>query len=163
MASFHTKLLISPLRPQGVPGATKLGRIIAKLDQAAIAYRLPVAGENGTYISGTGTMRVEKRDDRTIFARVSGDVFRPSSFEYSFHAFWLTRRGMILLVIGLITDQSEAAADIKLRGNPNRELKEAAKHWLRRRRVPETPLQEALQAEAFRQNQRKFSKSKIGA
>ena len=103
MPRFFNKPLISLRRPKGVTISTRLGRIIARLDQVSVVYQLPVEGESGSYISGTGNMRVEKREDQ-LQCRVAGDVFRPNAFQSAFHSFGLTRRGMILLVASLVVD-----------------------------------------------------------
>jgi len=132
MHQTFNKPLISPRRPKGVAMSTRLGRIITRLDQVSVSYQLPISGKFGTYISGTGKMRAEKREDQ-IQCRVEGDVFRPNPFEFAFHSFWLTRRGMILLVASLVVDQSEAPAYIKTSGGINRTLKTDARRWLQHR------------------------------
>jgi hypothetical protein len=130
MRLILNKPLISSRRPNGVSISTRLGRIIAHLDQASVVYQLPVAGEAGSTVSGTGNLRTEKRGDQ-LHCRVAGDVFRSDPFAIAFHSFWLTRRGMILLVAGLAANQSEAAFYIRTKGSIDLALKADARRWLR--------------------------------
>jgi hypothetical protein len=131
MRPIFDKPLISSRRPKGVTISTWLGKIVARLDQVSIVYQLPVSGEAGSCISGTGNLRIEKREDQ-LQCRVAGDVFRSNPFEFAFHSFWLTRRGMILLVVTLVVNQPEAAFYIKTKGNIDLALKTDARRWLRR-------------------------------
>lgn len=131
MRLIFNKPLISSRRPKGVIVSTRLGKIIARLDQVRVVYQLPEAGEAGSRIIGTGNLRIEKREDQ-LQCRVVGDVFRPNPFEFGFHSFWLTRRGMILLVVSLVVNQAEAPFYIKTKGNLDPALKTAARQWLRR-------------------------------
>jgi hypothetical protein len=73
------------------------------------------------------------------WCRIVGEVFRPSPFEFQFHSFWLTRRGMILVIAGLLDlrdaqDRSAGEVYIQPAGLIDRDLKEQAVLWLEKRR-----------------------------
>ncbi|MCX6901611.1 MAG: hypothetical protein NT105_23270 [Verrucomicrobia bacterium] len=75
--------------------------------------------------------------DEHLFCRVAGEAFRPSPVEYSFHSFWQTRRGMILLVLNLLEEraaQERSAQEtfIQPTGELARQLKTEAADWFKR-------------------------------
>jgi hypothetical protein len=125
-------LLISARRVEGMAEGARLGRIFTRLDRAEVEYRLQIPGDIKRHLSGRGNLRVEIRNGQ-VWCRVAGGVFRPSPFEFSFHSFWLTRRGMILVVIGLLEKRPPDAPFIRLTGYRARELKAQAARWLQSR------------------------------
>jgi len=98
------KLLICPRRPEGLPVGTRLGRIIRRLDGVSVGYQLRFSAENNERLAGWGNLRVQTSEG-LVWCRVAGEVFRPSEYEFGFHSFWLTRRGMILVVTGLLEER----------------------------------------------------------
>jgi hypothetical protein len=90
--------LIASRPPKGLRLGTRLAKVIARLDGTRVRYHLPMA-VGGRVLAGGGRLQVERVND-TIGCRMLGDLFLPSSFEFCFHSFWLTRRGMIVLALG---------------------------------------------------------------
>jgi hypothetical protein len=81
-----------------------LGRIIRRLDGVSVSYQLRFSAQRDRRLAGWGNLRV-KMSDGLVWCRVAGEVFRPSDYEFAFHSFWLTRRGMIQVVAGLLEER----------------------------------------------------------
>ena len=99
------------------------------MDRATVAYRLLWGHE----LTGWGQLKVEVSDGN-LWCKVAGEVFKPTSIEYAFHDFWLTRRGMIVTVSNLLearnpTERSAHEIFIQV-VQPDRELKRDAALWL---------------------------------
>jgi hypothetical protein len=129
------KPLISAHVPEGLAATTHLGKLIARMDGITVAYRLWIPPGGERQLAGWGTLNLKSSEGR-ITCRVSGEVFRPSPFEFVFHNFWLTRRGMILVVTGLLEDRTPQSRDsletfIQPVGPAVRDLRAEAKRWLR--------------------------------
>ena len=141
MAQATHQVLISDRRPTAVGERTRLGLIVGGLDSVAVAYRLRMDAGGGRELAGWGRLRVESNAG-WLWCRVVGEVFRPSPVEYGFHSFWLTRRGMILVVANLLEDRAPPARPpqeifIQPVQPFDRILKAEAARWLRRRIGPE--------------------------
>jgi hypothetical protein len=122
------KTLLTPDRPEGVAVGTRLGRIIFRLDRVGVVYHLPVPSDNERFLDGRGTLHVDI-EDHQVRCHVVGEVFRPSPFEFAFHSFWLTRRGMIMIVACLLAEKSSTSHFISTTGQPDRDLKAEAARW----------------------------------
>ena len=130
------KPLICQHRPEGSPAGGRLGRIIREMDRLRVGYQVWISEEDDQRLRGWGNLRVETAEG-LVWCRVAGEVFRPNMFEFSCHSFWLTRRGMILAVAGLLeerTPQERLAAETfiqpAIRGD--RKLMAQAAQWLGR-------------------------------
>ena len=129
------RVLISPQRPNELSSRTHLAKIIAKMDRVAVRYQLPIPADGHRLLAGWGRLHVES-SERFLWCRVMGEMFRPSPFEFAFHSFWLTRRGMILAVAGVLADrplETRAADEIFIQptGIPDRDLRAQAARWLK--------------------------------
>ena len=93
--------LITSRPPDGLRPRTSLARVIAGLDGARVRYRVTVPGREKV-LEGGGRFEVQMVNF-TVCGRVLGDVCLPSAFEFGFHSFWLTQRGMVLLARGTAT------------------------------------------------------------
>lgn len=102
------------------------------MDGAGVVYRLPVPSDNERLLAGHGTLHVEKKG-HLVRSHVVGDVFRPSPFEFAFHWFWLTRRGMIMIVASLLAEEPSTSFLISTTSQPDRDLKAEAARWLRQK------------------------------
>lgn len=100
--------LITCRPPDGLRPRTNLARVIAGLDGARVRYRVSVPGHE-KLLEGDGRFEVQMVNF-TVCGRVLGDVFLPSAFEFGFHSFWLTRRGMTLLALGTAAMAEREAA-----------------------------------------------------
>lgn len=100
--------LIDSRPPKGLRPGSRLARVIRGLDGARVAYRLIIPdGEH--ILGGSGKLQVEPVDG-LLGCRVLGEVFLPNRFEFCFHSFWLTRRGMIVLALGTATMEDAGAS-----------------------------------------------------
>lgn len=97
------KFCISQRRPLGVPIYKRLGRIIQHLNGIPVLYDLSLPTDSHQRLRGRGLVNVDNKDD-LVGCRITGEIFCPSPFEMSFHTFWLNRRGMILLTMGLLDE-----------------------------------------------------------
>ena len=111
---------------------TRLGRIISRMDRVGVAYRLPFPSDNERLLAGRGTLHVDV-EDHQVQSQVVGEVFRPSPFEFAFHSFWLTRRGMIMMVASLLDEKPSASSFISTTGQLDPALKAEAARWLQAR------------------------------
>jgi hypothetical protein len=130
--------LISERDPEGLAVTTHLGKLIARMEGVTVAYRLWIPPVGERQLVGWGTLKVNSSEGR-ITCRISGEVSRPSPFEYVFHHFWLTRRGMFVVVAGLFEtrppqERDPSEAFIQPVGPSVRSLRSEAEHWLARRR-----------------------------
>ena len=130
------KPLICARRPQGVNAGTRLAKIITLLDRIIVGYQMPIPPDGERAMAGWGRLRVEVSEGR-VCCRVVGEVVRPNPFEYVFHSFWLTRRGMIYVIAGLLEQRSPESrlpeeVFIQPIGSFDRGLKGQAARWLRR-------------------------------
>ena len=135
----HSLISASPLRGLGL--RTPLARVLSTMDGLRISYHVPLpSGERR--IEGTGTLKVQTIQ-YSLECRVQGDGFLRSAVEYCFHSFWLTRRGRVLLALGMA--DTEGPGGIPLTGHYivpvdwPRESVAAAREWMKktRRRVVE--------------------------
>lgn len=130
------KLLICQRRSEGVAAGSRLGAIVRRLEGVSVAYQLWISAVGGRRLAGWGNLRVEA-SERLVFCRVAGEVFRPSEYEFVFHSFWLTRRGMIVVVAGLLEErppQERTAEETFIQPILpfNRDLRTAVAQWLKR-------------------------------
>jgi len=130
------KPLICQSRSEGVAAGTRLGAIIRRMGGLSVGYQLWISAEANRRLAGWGNLRVEVLDG-LVFCRVAGEVFRPSEYEFVFHSFWLTRRGMILVVAGLLEErapQERTAGETFIQPIIpfDRDLKIQAAKWLKR-------------------------------
>ena len=129
------KTLIAARKPEGIRQHSRLGKIVAKLDHCSVCYR--VHSIEGIQLAGWGQLRVEIADG-LLWCRVAGEVQRPNAYEYVLPGFWLTHRGMLLMLLGLLesrgAEERLAAGETLLQpaGVADRQLKADAKRWLRR-------------------------------
>lgn len=100
-AAADEDVLIASRPPKGLRPGTRLARVIAGLDGVRVRYQVAMP-EGGRNLAGSGRLQLERVND-TTGCRVLGEVFLPSGFEFCFHSFWLTRRGMIVLALGTAT------------------------------------------------------------
>jgi hypothetical protein len=70
-------------------------------------------------------------ESHQVRCHVVGEVFRPSPFEFAFHSFWLTRRGMIMIVASLLAEKPSPSSFISTTGQPAPDLKAEAARCLR--------------------------------
>lgn len=131
------KHLIAERRPEGVAAKTRLGRIVGQLDTLSVKYDLNSPADAHHRLKGRGSIHVDAEDE-LVGCRISGEIFQPNPFEMAFHSFWLTRRGMILLVMGLLDEFREEklmpnAAFIQTVHCRDREVIRQARQWLQRR------------------------------
>ena len=94
------KPLITAVHPGVIRPGSRPGRILAGLHAARVVYHFRQDGERGRAIAGSGQFFVEITGGE-LRCRVLGDLFKPGPFEFVFHRFWLTRRGMILAALDL--------------------------------------------------------------
>ena len=130
------KPFISQRQPEGLPAGTRLGKIIIRLNRVNVGYQLRTSSEGGRRLTGWGTLHVETANG-LVWCRVAGEVFRPSEYEFAFHTFWLTRRGMILVVAGLLEERRPQERNpeenfIQPVALFDRDLKAQAAEWLKR-------------------------------
>jgi len=90
--------LITCRPPDGLRPRTNLARVIAGLDGARVRYRVAMPAHE-KMLEGDGRFEVQMVNF-TVCGRVLGEVCLPSAFEFGFHSFWLTHRGMVLLACG---------------------------------------------------------------
>jgi len=100
MSESVEKPLIAPKRPTPIRAATSLGQILVKLHGARVTYRYCLTESFAPYLVGSGHFAVEMSDGN-LHCLVHGELFKPGPFEFEFHRFWLTRRGIILAVFDL--------------------------------------------------------------
>jgi hypothetical protein len=134
MDAATDKPFLTARRPPGIRAASRLGRIIVRLNGASAAYRFWIGAGSDHELSGSGRLHVETADG-LVRCRLVGDVFRQSPVEFGFHCFWLTRRGMILLVAGWVQDrrpQTRAAGETYIQPVVchDRAGKDEATRWL---------------------------------
>jgi hypothetical protein len=91
--------LIDCRRPDGIGVASRLGRLIRRLDRATLAYR--VQANPSRMLCGWGHLAVQVAEDR-IWCRVLGEVQRPNPYEFLLQSFWLTRRGIAVTLINAL-------------------------------------------------------------
>jgi len=108
MPEAFDKPLIAARRPAAVKAGTRLGRIIARLPTARVEFRYWHGREKQHELAGSGRLQVESREGG-LHCRVLGDLFKRNPFEFVFHQFWLTRRGMIMVVLDLAEDLPPAS------------------------------------------------------
>lgn len=100
MAAQPDKPLINELRSAAVRSGSRPGQILAKLHAGRVAYRYWHGGDDRRELTGCGLFMVDI-SGAELRCRVLGDLFKPSPFEFGFHQFWLTRRGMLMAVFDL--------------------------------------------------------------
>lgn len=131
-----TKLLISARRPAGIAVRTRLAQIVGKMDGVMVCYRFWIGTNPSHAVTGCGQLRV-KSAEGLLWVRVAGEVSRVSGVEFVFHSFWLTRRGMILLVADLLEERTPPTRTvpetfIQPVSAVDRKLKTEAARWLDR-------------------------------
>ena len=128
------KSFITQQRPQGLDSRTRLGRIIKRLDGVTVSYCLRTPARVPHQLVGRGTLRIEA-DAQMVWCRVTGEIFYPNPFELAFHSFWLTRRGMILLVVCLLDEETPESQVRESFIQPlhfrDKEVQNQSRSWLR--------------------------------
>lgn len=94
MSDVPEKPLIGTRAVMPILAGSKLGRLIAKLHGQQAAYHLWHGTEPRRELVGRGTFSVEIAEGG-LRCRIFGEMFKPGPFEFTFHVFWLTRRGML--------------------------------------------------------------------
>jgi hypothetical protein len=102
------------------------------MDRVGVVYSLPVPGDNERLLAGRGTLHVDI-EHQQVQSQVVGEVFCPSPFEFAFHSFWLTRRGMIMIVASLLVKRPSTSSFISTTGQLDPALKAEAARWLQAR------------------------------
>jgi hypothetical protein len=136
MDDSTTKALISARRPAGIAVRTRLAQIVGKMDGVMVRYRFWIGTNHHHEVTGCGQLRAQSAEG-LLWIRVAGEVSRVSGVEFVFHSFWLTRRGMILLVANLLeerTPQTWVAQETFVHSVSafDRKLKTEAARWLDR-------------------------------
>lgn len=72
-----------------------------------VAYRYFHGKEPPRELASSGSLVIEFSEDK-LRGRIHGDLFKPSPFEFCFHNFWLTRRGLIHAVFDLAENRPPA-------------------------------------------------------
>lgn len=94
MSDPSSKPLICARASVPIPAGARLAQLLAKLHGRRVAYRVSYGSEPLRELRGRGSFAVEIKDG-SLRCRIFGEMFMPGPFEFAFHVFWLTRRGMI--------------------------------------------------------------------
>ncbi len=102
------RALIAGCRPRPFALKTRTARLVARflgaLNGACVSYRYFHGGELRRELSGRGVFIVERHEDG-LRCRIQGELHRPTPFEFCFHHFHLTGRGVLAAVFALADDR----------------------------------------------------------
>jgi len=104
MSVAREKPLICSGAASPIRASSRLARLMEKLHGQRAVYHLWHGAEPGRELMGCGSFSVEIADG-LLRCRVFGELFKPGPFEFAFHVFWLTRRGMIRTALDLADDR----------------------------------------------------------
>lgn len=96
MTDAANKPLMCQIATSAIRAGTRLARLIARLNGQQIVYRVFYRMESRVELAGRGRFTAEVNGG-WLQCRILGEMFKPGRFELPFHAFWLTRRDMVLL------------------------------------------------------------------
>jgi hypothetical protein len=104
MSDDAAKPLIGSSTVPPIRAGTRLARLMEKLHGQRVSYRVWHGAGPRRELLGRGKFAVEIAGG-WLRCRIFGEMFKPGPFEFAFHVFWLTRRGMIRAAFDLVENR----------------------------------------------------------